>query len=151
MEQIWSQDDWVFMRLALGLAKGQVGKTATNPAVGCVIVKAGKIIGQGATGDGGRPHGEAVALCEAGELAKGATAYVTLEPCAHKSERGPDCSNALIKAGIARLVCSLKDPDPRTSGQGFRRLMDAGIVVDVGLMAQEAYIISADFQARFQA
>jgi diaminohydroxyphosphoribosylaminopyrimidine deaminase / 5-amino-6-(5-phosphoribosylamino)uracil reductase len=133
----WTRDDYAFMTLALQLAADQLGKTGSNPAVGCVIVKDGQILGQGATADGGRPHGEAMAILDAGGEIKGATAYVTLEPCAHQSQRGPSCASALIDAGIVRLVCCLEDPDPRTAGKGFERLKQACIIVEIGLFATE--------------
>lgn len=145
----WTQADRRFMEAALDLAGSQRGRTGLSPAVGCVIVRADQIVGQGVTSDGGRPHGEALALAEAGDQARGATVYVTLEPCAHVSERGPACVVSLIDAGIARLVCCLQDPDPRTAGEGFRRLRQAGIEVDVGLCEIEGVAQIAEFQARF--
>ncbi len=142
----WSEADIGFMKVALDLAALQLGRTGTNPAVGCVIVRDGQIIGQGATADGGRPHGEAIAIADAEGAVAGATVYVTLEPCAHRSVRGPDCAGSLIVAGIERLVCCLKDPDPRTSGRGFERLAKAGIKVEVGLLAEEGKAQIADFK-----
>ncbi len=100
-----------------------------NPAVGCIIVKHGVVVGRGWTQAGGRPHAEAVALAQAGDNARGATVYVTLEPCAHRSERGPACCDALAEAGIARVVAALEDPDPRTAGQGLARLRECGIEI----------------------
>jgi diaminohydroxyphosphoribosylaminopyrimidine deaminase / 5-amino-6-(5-phosphoribosylamino)uracil reductase len=134
----WSPQDEAFMRMALSLAKGQLGKTGTNPAVGCVIVRDGKVIAQGVTQDGGRPHGEQDALDHAAGPVAGATVYVTLEPCAHMSERGPTCSNILIESEVYRVVACLEDPDPRTAGQGFARLRAAGIIVEIGLLRDEA-------------
>lgn len=101
-----------------------------NPAVGCILVKDGVAIARGWTLEGGRPHAEAMALDAAGDAARGSTAYVTLEPCAHSSERGPACSDRLAEAGVARLVCGVEDPDPRTAGSGFSKLRDAGITVE---------------------
>jgi diaminohydroxyphosphoribosylaminopyrimidine deaminase / 5-amino-6-(5-phosphoribosylamino)uracil reductase len=122
------------MAEALALGEDARGQSAPNPNVGCVIVsKGGKIVGRGATAPGGRPHAEAVALEQAGRRAKGATVYVTLEPCAHASERGPACADLLIKAGPARVVIALRDPDPRTSGKGIKRLRAAGIEVQLGV------------------
>jgi diaminohydroxyphosphoribosylaminopyrimidine deaminase/5-amino-6-(5-phosphoribosylamino)uracil reductase len=119
---------------ALRLGEEARGQSAPNPNVGCVIVSsAGRIIGRGATTRGGRPHAEAVALEQAGRRANGGTAYVTLEPCAHDSPRGPACTDLLLAAKPERLVIALKDPDPRTSGKGIRRLRRAGIEVDLGV------------------
>jgi diaminohydroxyphosphoribosylaminopyrimidine deaminase / 5-amino-6-(5-phosphoribosylamino)uracil reductase len=142
---MWSPSDITFMKLALELAANQLGRTGSNPAVGCVIVKNDQIIGQGATADGGRPHGEAVALSDAKGSVAGATVFVTLEPCAHLSIRGPACADSLIEAGIERLVCCLKDPDPRTSGLGFDRLIKAGVKVEVGLLADRGAAQIASF------
>ena len=100
-----------------------------NPSVGCLIVKDGRVVGRGWTQAGGRPHAEAAALAQAGEAARGATAYVTLEPCAHQSPRGPACSTLLAEAKIARVVIGAQDPDPRTAGAGIERLRAAGIEV----------------------
>lgn len=146
----FSDADRGFMRQALFLASQQLGKTGSNPAVGCVIVQDGVVIGAGATACGGRPHGEAMALSTVVGSPKGATAYVTLEPCAHKSERGGTCADALIVAGIDRLVCCLQDPDPRTSGRGFERMVQAGIVVEVGLLQEEGRNQIAEFAARLE-
>ena len=119
---------------ALRLAEAARGRSAPNPNVGCVIVSsAGRIVGRGATAEGGRPHAEAVALAQAGKRARDATVYVALEPCAHESARGPACTDLLLAARPARVVIALKDPDPRTSGKGIRRLRRAGIEVDLGL------------------
>jgi len=119
---------------ALRLGEEARGQSAPNPNVGCVIVSsAGRIIGRGATTRGGRPHAEAVALEQAGRRANGGTVYVTLEPCAHDSPRGPACTDLLLAAKPERLVIALKDPDPRTSGKGIRRLRRAGIEVDLGV------------------
>lgn len=102
-----------------------------NPAVGAIIVKDGVVIGRGWTQPGGRPHAEAMALAQAGEAARGATAYVTLEPCAHRSERGPSCANLLAEAGVARVVAGIADPDPRTAGKGIENLRGGGIDASV--------------------
>jgi len=126
------------MAEALALGEDARGRSAPNPNVGCLIVaSSGKVVGRGATARGGRPHAEAVALAQAGKRAKGATVYVTLEPCAHDSPRGPACTELLVKAQPARVVIALKDPDPRTSGKGVRRLRAAGIEVKLG-MGREA-------------
>ncbi|MGN6155789.1 MAG: bifunctional diaminohydroxyphosphoribosylaminopyrimidine deaminase/5-amino-6-(5-phosphoribosylamino)uracil reductase RibD [Sphingomicrobium sp.] len=122
-----------FMAEAIALGEAARGSTAPNPNVGCIIVSPeGKIVGKGATAPGGRPHAEAVALKQAGRRAKGATVYVTLEPCAHESERGPACSDLLVEAAPAKVVIALKDPDPRTAGKGIQRLRKAGIEVKLG-------------------
>jgi diaminohydroxyphosphoribosylaminopyrimidine deaminase/5-amino-6-(5-phosphoribosylamino)uracil reductase len=122
------------MGRAIALGEGARGRTAPNPNVGCLIVSpSGKIVGRGATAAGGRPHAEAVALHEAGKRARGATAYLTLEPCAHASDRGPACTDLLVATKPARVVIALKDPDRRTSGKGIRRLRAAGIEVTLGI------------------
>ena len=126
-----------FMQLALTLGRRGLGRTWPNPAVGAVIVKDGIIVGRGWTQDGGRPHAEPEALRRAGDLAKGATLYVTLEPCSHHG-RSPPCADAVIAAGIARVVSAMEDPNPEVAGQGHARLRAAGIVVDTGLYADKA-------------
>ncbi|MCJ9669319.1 MULTISPECIES: bifunctional diaminohydroxyphosphoribosylaminopyrimidine deaminase/5-amino-6-(5-phosphoribosylamino)uracil reductase RibD [unclassified Neorhizobium] len=130
-----AEDRW-FMASALRLSRLHTGQTGTNPSVGCVIVKDGEVVGSAVTAPGGRPHAETQALDIAGEKARGATAYVTLEPCSHYG-RTPPCANALVEAGVARVVISLTDPDPRVSGRGIAILRDAGIVVETGLMEDE--------------
>jgi diaminohydroxyphosphoribosylaminopyrimidine deaminase/5-amino-6-(5-phosphoribosylamino)uracil reductase len=120
------------MAAALALAERGRGRTAPNPNVGCVIVAAGRVIGRGWTQPGGRPHAEAMALAAAGTVARGATVYATLEPCAHVSKRGPACADLLIAAGVARVVVALGDPDARTDGAGIARLRAAGIDVVTG-------------------
>jgi diaminohydroxyphosphoribosylaminopyrimidine deaminase/5-amino-6-(5-phosphoribosylamino)uracil reductase len=136
------------MAAALTLAERTRGRTAPNPNVGCVIVKAGRVIGRGWTAAGGRPHAEATALQQAGTESRGATCYVTLEPCAHVSPRGPACSDLLVAAGVVRVVGALEDPDPRTAGAGFARLRSAGIAVDVGTGAADARRTMAGFLTR---
>jgi diaminohydroxyphosphoribosylaminopyrimidine deaminase/5-amino-6-(5-phosphoribosylamino)uracil reductase len=127
------------MNEALRLGEEVRGRSAPNPNVGCVIVSSsGRIIGRGATAPGGRPHAEAISLEQAGRRANGATVYVTLEPCAHDSPRGPACTDLLLAAQPARLVIALKDPDPRTSGKGIRRLRRAGIEVTLGVGREAA-------------
>ncbi|MEL6465571.1 MAG: bifunctional diaminohydroxyphosphoribosylaminopyrimidine deaminase/5-amino-6-(5-phosphoribosylamino)uracil reductase RibD [Pseudomonadota bacterium] len=130
-------DDIRFMSLALALGRRGQGRTAPNPAVGCVIVKAGRIIGRGWTKPGGRPHAETEALAQAGEAAQGATAYVTLEPCAHHG-RTPPCADALVAAGIARAVIAMRDTDTRVDGRGIAILEAAGITVTTGICEAEA-------------
>jgi len=136
------------MAAALALAERGRGRTAPNPNVGCVITQGGHVVGRGWTQPSGRPHAEAMALEMAGEAASGATAYVTLEPCAHQSARGPACSDLLIAAGIAQVVIALGDPDPRTNGQGIARLRAAGIAVTEGVMADAARRSMAGFLTR---
>jgi len=138
------------MMEAVRLGEAARGRTAPNPNVGCVIIKNGKLIGRGATGDGGRPHAEAAALADAGKQAKGATLYTTLEPCAHASERGPTCSAIIPKAGIARVVAALKDPDPRTAGQGIAMLRKAGIEVKSGVGKQAARTSMSGYFSRIE-
>ncbi|PSO30233.1 bifunctional diaminohydroxyphosphoribosylaminopyrimidine deaminase/5-amino-6-(5-phosphoribosylamino)uracil reductase RibD [Bradyrhizobium sp. MOS002] len=126
-----------FMELALALGRRGQGRTWPNPAVGAVIVKDGVIVGRGWTQPGGRPHGEPEALRRAGDAARGATLYVTLEPCSHFG-KSPPCADAVIAAGIKRVVAAIEDPNPEVAGQGHARLRAAGIMVDVGLCAREA-------------
>lgn len=137
-----------WMGAALALASRGRGMTAPNPSVGCVIVGATGVAGRGWTQPGGRPHAEAMALAEAGGAARGATAYVTLEPCAHESPRGPACADLLIAAGIARVVVAMRDPDPRTDGKGIGRLRAAGVEVAVGVAEAEARRTIAGFLTR---
>lgn len=127
-----------FMAAAIALSERGRAQTGANPNVGCLIVQHGHVIGRGWTQLNGRPHAEAMALAQAGDAAKGATAYVTLEPCAHESARGPTCADSLIASGIARVVIALTDPDPRTNGAGITRLQAAGIDVELGLGAEAA-------------
>ena len=143
-----SADDPRFIAAALALAARGRGRTAPNPNVGCVIVKDGRVVGRGWTQPGGRPHAEAMALAEAGDAARDATVYVTLEPCAHASPRGPACSDLLVEAGPARVVAALTDPDPRTAGEGFARLRKAGIAVTHDVLAAEAQHAMAGFLTR---
>ena len=136
------------MGAALALAERTRGRTAPNPNVGCVLVADGRVVGRGWTQPGGRPHAEAMALAAAGATARGATAYVTLEPCAHVSPRGPACADLLVAAGVARVVVALGDPDPRTDGAGIVRLRDAGIAVTTGVRADDAARSMAGFLTR---
>ena len=133
-----------WMRTALTLARRGLGQVWPNPAVGCVIVKDGRLAGRGWTQPGGRPHAETVALAQAGDAAKGATVYVTLEPCSHHGKT-PPCADALIGAGVERVVCALEDPDPHVSGNGFAKLRDAGIKLDLGLLNDEAVDVNRGF------
>jgi diaminohydroxyphosphoribosylaminopyrimidine deaminase/5-amino-6-(5-phosphoribosylamino)uracil reductase len=138
------------MQTALSLAERGVGQTGNNPSVGCVIVKDGIVVGRGWTQPGGRPHAEAMALAAAGEAARGAAIYVTLEPCAHESMRGPSCASILIDASPARIVAAVQDPDLRTSGEGFAMLRVAGIEVVTGICADEARHLLAGFFSRIE-
>ncbi len=139
-------DHWMAKAIALG-TKAR-GRTAPNPNVGCVVVHDGQIVGEGATAPGGRPHAEAVALDQAGITAHGATLYTSLEPCAHRSARGPTCSALIAQHGIARVVAAIADPDPRTSGRGIAALRNAGIDVTTGPLAAEASASMAGYLTR---
>lgn len=136
-----------FMALALALGRRAQGRTWPNPAVGCVLVRDGQVVGRGWTADGGRPHAEPQALQQAGGKARGATAYVTLEPCAHHGKT-PPCAQALIDAGVAEVVAAIGDCDPRVNGAGFAMLRAAGISVTTGVQAQEARQDHAGFFLR---
>src|SRR5690349_1511991 len=131
------ETDRRFMQLALDLGRRGLGRTWPNPAVGAVVVKDGVIVGRGWTQVGGRPHAEPEALRRAGEAARGATLYVTLEPCSHVG-KSPPCADAIIAAGISRVVAATDDPNPEVAGQGLAKLRAGGIAVDVGLLAEEA-------------
>jgi len=137
------------MRAALALAARGLGRTWPNPSVGCVLVRDGHVVGRGWTQPGGRPHAETEALVRAGEAARGATAYVSLEPCAHTGKT-PPCADALIAAGIGRVVAAVEDPDPRVSGRGLVRLRDAGVAVVSGVCAVEAAELNAGFFTRIK-
>ncbi|MBD8650015.1 bifunctional diaminohydroxyphosphoribosylaminopyrimidine deaminase/5-amino-6-(5-phosphoribosylamino)uracil reductase RibD [Rhizobium sp. CFBP 13726] len=140
-------DDQRFMAAALRLSRWHEGQTMTNPSVGCVLVRDGAIVGAAVTARDGRPHAEARALAVAGEKARGATAYVTLEPCAHHGKT-PPCANALVAAGVSRVVVSVADPDPRVSGQGLKILHDAGIATELGLMEDDGKRALAGYLSR---
>jgi diaminohydroxyphosphoribosylaminopyrimidine deaminase / 5-amino-6-(5-phosphoribosylamino)uracil reductase len=139
--------DLVHARAALALAQRGLGIVWPNPAVGCVLVREGRVVGRGWTGRGGRPHAETEALFRAGPRARGATAYISLEPCSHHGET-PPCAEALIAAGIGRVVAALEDPDPRVCGRGFAMLRAAGVAVETGRCAAEAGEINAGFFSR---
>ena len=136
-----------YMRLALGLARATVGLVSPNPQVGCVLVRGAEVVGEGAHFYDDYDHAEVVALKQAGELARGATAYVTLEPCSHHGRTGP-CANALIAAGVRRVVAATLDPNPQVSGEGIQRLQAAGVEVAVGVLEREARAMNDAF-ARF--
>jgi diaminohydroxyphosphoribosylaminopyrimidine deaminase/5-amino-6-(5-phosphoribosylamino)uracil reductase len=144
--------DHARMGTALALARRALGQTWPNPSVGCVVGRDGIVLGRGHTQAGGRPHAEQMALAQArerfgAESLKGATAWLTLEPCAHRG-RTPPCADALVAAGVARVVAALPDPDPRTDGNGFARLRAAGVTVDIGVRAEEARTLHAGFLSR---
>lgn len=143
----FAPEDRQHMAAALTLARRGLGQVAPNPAVGCVLVKDGRVVGRGWTQPGGRPHAETEALGRARAAARGAVAYVSLEPCAHHGET-PPCSEALIAAGVTRCVVAMKDPDPRVSGRGIAMMREAGMMVDVGLLDAEAAEINAGFLLR---
>lgn len=141
--------DTHLMSTALALAARGLGRVAPNPAVGCVLCVDGEVVGRGWTQAGGRPHAESEALRRAGARAKGATAYVTLEPCAHQGQT-PPCADALIEAGIVRAVIAVGDPDARVDGSGIERLKAAGIEVSLGLCAEQARDLNAGFFKRIE-
>lgn len=138
-----TQDDFAYMKMALDLSRRGLGQVAPNPSVGCVLVKNNHIIGRGWTGVGGRPHAEANALHHAGD-ASGASAYVTLEPCAHFGKT-PPCAEGLVKAGVRKVIIATGDPDERVSGKGIAILEEAGIEVCLGLLKAEADLINQGF------
>ncbi|WP_175550589.1 bifunctional diaminohydroxyphosphoribosylaminopyrimidine deaminase/5-amino-6-(5-phosphoribosylamino)uracil reductase RibD [Pseudomonas sp. NFACC10-1] len=137
------------MARALELARKGLYSTHPNPRVGCVIVREGRIVGEGWHVRAGEPHAEVHALRQAGELARGATAYVTLEPCSHQG-RTPPCADALIEAGVTRVVAAMQDPNPEVSGRGLLRLMNAGIGVQCGVLESEARALNKGFLKRME-
>jgi diaminohydroxyphosphoribosylaminopyrimidine deaminase/5-amino-6-(5-phosphoribosylamino)uracil reductase len=142
-----AETDVRFMREALSLAESRLGLTTPNPSVGCVIVRGGKIVARGVTTPGGRPHGETQALAAAGRKARGATAYVSFEPCAHVGQT-PPCAIALVDAGLKRVVVACLDPDPRVKGRGIAILKRAGIDVTTGVLEEEAQRLNEGFITR---
>ena len=137
-----SASDAQHMAQAIVLARRGLGRTWPNPSVGAIVVRAsGEIVGRGWTAPGGRPHAEAIALAQAGTNTKGSTIYVTLEPCAHEG-RGPACADIIIAAKPKRVVVGLRDPDPRTAGQGIERMRGAGVEVEDGVLAEEATVVA---------
>jgi diaminohydroxyphosphoribosylaminopyrimidine deaminase/5-amino-6-(5-phosphoribosylamino)uracil reductase len=146
---MFNDQDVSYMRQALELAERGLFTTTPNPRVGCVIVREHQVVGQGWHVRAGEPHAEVHALAEAGEQARGATAYITLEPCSHTGRTGP-CSQALIQAGVASVVTAMEDPNPLVSGQGLAQLRDAGIEVRCGLLADEAAALNVGFVARMK-
>lgn len=146
---MFNEQDVSHMRQALALAERGLFTTTPNPRVGCVIVREHQVVGQGWHVRAGEPHAEVHALAEAGEQARGATAYITLEPCSHSGRTGP-CSQALIQAGVASVVAAMEDPNPLVSGQGLAQLRDAGLEVRCGLLADEAAALNVGFVARMK-
>jgi len=144
-----SAADQQFMARALELARKGLYSTHPNPRVGCVIVRDGKIVGEGWHAKAGEPHAEVHALRQAGDKARGATAYVTLEPCSHHG-RTPPCADTLVAAGLARVVAAMQDPNPEVSGKGLLRLMHAGIAVHSGVLEAEARALNAGFIKRME-
>ncbi|MCO4319674.1 bifunctional diaminohydroxyphosphoribosylaminopyrimidine deaminase/5-amino-6-(5-phosphoribosylamino)uracil reductase RibD [Phyllobacterium sp. 21LDTY02-6] len=142
-----SEHDRRYMAAAIRLSRSHLGLTGTNPSVATLIVKDGTIVGRGVTAVGGRPHAEAIALAEAGEAARGATAYVTLEPCAHHGKT-PPCANALVNAGVTRVVAAANDPDDRVAGKGYAILRDGGLEVETGILARQAADCLAGYLTR---
>jgi diaminohydroxyphosphoribosylaminopyrimidine deaminase/5-amino-6-(5-phosphoribosylamino)uracil reductase len=145
-----SADDARFMSRAIELALARMGETWPNPAVGCVLVKDGQVVSEAATAPGGRPHAEEQAVPAAGDAARGATAYVTLEPCGARSSGRASCAQFLVEAGIARVVVAALDPSPFASGRGTERLRQAGLVVESGLMEDAAGTLSEGFLHRLE-
>ena len=142
--------DDAFMRRALALATPGVGRTGDNPSVGCVIVKDGRVVGEAATAEGGRPHAEEQALSLPSEQVRGATVYVTLEPCARRSSGGVSCSDLLIQAHVARVVIATRDPHPMAAGVGLERLRAAGVSVEIGMLEAEARAQNARFFLKWE-
>lgn len=134
------------MRRAIDLARTNLGRTTPNPSVGCVLVRAGIVVGQGATAAGGRPHAEEQALEQAADAVRGATAYVTLEPCGARSSGGLSCSELLVAAGVLRVVIACEDASPFAAGQGAERLRAAGVAVELGVCAREAEFLYAEYR-----
>lgn len=145
-----ASDDIRFMGRAIALAKVRMGQTWPNPAVGCVIVRDGEVIAEAATAAGGRPHAEEQAVPAAGDKARGATAYVTMEPCGARSSGRTSCSNFLMDAGIARVVVAAVDPSPFAAGRGVERLRKAGLQVETGLLAPDAAVLYEGYLHRVE-
>lgn len=145
-----SAEDARFMARAIDLALARMGETWPNPAVGCVLVKDGQVLAEAATAPGGRPHAEEQAVPAAGDAARGATAYVTLEPCGARSSGRASCAQFLAEAGVARVIVAALDPSPFASGRGTERLRQAGLTVEAGLMEDEAKVLSEGFLHRLE-
>ncbi|HEX8234020.1 MAG TPA: bifunctional diaminohydroxyphosphoribosylaminopyrimidine deaminase/5-amino-6-(5-phosphoribosylamino)uracil reductase RibD [Caulobacteraceae bacterium] len=140
-----------FMRRGLELARARLGQTGDNPAVGCVVVRGDEVLAEAVTAISGRPHGEEQALDTVGHSARGATAYLTLEPCGERSSGAPSCAELLVQAGVTRVVIAAEDPSPKASGQGIERLRRAGVEVVTGVLAEEAEPLYAAYRARLAA
>lgn len=136
------------MRRAIALAWPRLGRTRPNPTVGCVLVRDGRVVGEAATGEGGRPHAEEAALDIAGDAARGAAAYVTLEPCGERTSGAAACADRLVAAGVARVVIACEDPSLKAAGRGLERMRAAGLAVETGLLAHEAQVLCAGFLHR---
>lgn len=149
MNEPFSPQDVAFMQLALDLAKQGEFTTTPNPSVGCVLVKDGKVVGKGFHAKAGEPHAEVMALREAGEKARGATAYVTLEPCSHFG-RTPPCAKGLVEAGVSKVIAAMYDPNPQVAGKGLQILSDAGIESAVGLLEENAEQLNKGFLKRMR-
>lgn len=145
-----ASDDIRFMGRAIALARGHMGQTWPNPSVGCVIVRDGEVVAEAATAAGGRPHAEEQAVPAAGDRARGATAYVTLEPCGARSSGRTSCSHFLIEAGVARVVIAAVDPSPFASGRGVERLKKAGLEVETGLLSDQAAVLYEGYLHRVE-
>jgi diaminohydroxyphosphoribosylaminopyrimidine deaminase/5-amino-6-(5-phosphoribosylamino)uracil reductase len=141
-------DDETWMRRAIALARGNVGLTGDNPSVGCVIVKGGAVVAEAVTAPGGRPHAEEQALNRAGASARGATAYVTLEPCGERSSGAASCGERLARAGVARVVIACGDLSVLAAGRGLKRLAEAGIETELGVLRDEAAALYAGYRPR---
>jgi diaminohydroxyphosphoribosylaminopyrimidine deaminase/5-amino-6-(5-phosphoribosylamino)uracil reductase len=142
--------DLGFMRRAIDLALARMGDTWPNPAVGCVIVSDGVMVSEAATAAGGRPHAEEQAIPAAGDLARGATAYVTMEPCGARSSGRTSCAQFLVEAGIARVVVAAVDPSPFASGRGIERLRQSGLTVETGLLSDDAAVLYEGYLHRLE-
>jgi diaminohydroxyphosphoribosylaminopyrimidine deaminase/5-amino-6-(5-phosphoribosylamino)uracil reductase len=145
-----TEADLGFMRRAIDLALARMGDTWPNPAVGCVIVRDGVMVSEAATAPGGRPHAEEQAIPAAGDLARGATAYVTMEPCGARSSGRTSCAQYLVEAGIARVVVAAVDPSPFASGRGIERLRQSGLTVDTGLLSDDAAVLYEGYLHRLE-
>ena len=141
-------DDEHWLRRAIALARANVGLPGDNPAVGCVIVRDGAVVGEAVTAPGGRPHAEERALDAAGAKARGATAYVTLEPCGERSSDAASCGERLVRAGVARVVVACEDASLLAAGRGLQRLRAAGVAADLGLLGDEAAPLYAGYRPR---